>query len=120
MNKQEPVFDFDEWKDLAIKDPQTFEKRRQEVLEAVIASAEPDSQQRLRGLQWRLDLERQKVRDPLQSCQRVFDQMWEGVYGKNGLLHALNYLLGKEPAPPISTRRASVLPFRNSESGKDK
>ena len=72
-----------------------------------------EHKQRLRGLQWRIDMERRKVKDPLVRCQKVFSMMWTSVYGDNGLLQALQ---GKAAAQGKKTdgrkERASVLEFQ--------
>jgi len=83
-------FDFDEWLHLAKSDPEAFEARRKQTIEARINLAPSDQQHRLRGLQWRVDMERKKYKDSLVSCQRVFSMMWNSVYGEAGLLQALN------------------------------
>lgn len=105
-------FNFDEWLQLANNDPEAFEKRRQQAIDALIAETSGEQQQRLRGLQWRIDMERRKYKDSLVRCQRVFSMMWSSVYGDNGLLQALH---GKNPAQETSgsarQERADVLSF---------
>ena len=110
-------FDFDEWRQLAETDPEAFELRRQQVIESLIASAPSKRQQRLRGLQWRVDMERRKASDPLLSCRKVFGMMWHSVYGDNGLLQALNDLPAsrlRKLSPP-SRPTARVLAFETTE-----
>jgi len=104
-------FDFDEWQHLAETDPEVFELRRQQAIEAVIVAAPCNRQHRLRGLQWRVDMERRKHKESLRSCQKVFSMMWSSVYDDNGLLQALNGLVEKpvEKASPVS--RGQVLAF---------
>jgi hypothetical protein len=106
-------FDFDEWLQLAKADPEAFEKRRQQAIDALIAETSGEQQQRLRGLQWRIDMERRKYKDSLVRCQKVFSMMWSSVYGDNGLLQALH---GKNPAQGTDSatrqERASVLSFQ--------
>ncbi len=104
-------FDFDAWKTLAEQDPEAFERKRREAIEATIAQAPPRLRQRLTGLQWRIEMERGKCRNPTQSFLRIYKLMWQSVYGDNGLLDALN---GKavdrvgDPAAP----KAPVVPLR--------
>ena len=104
-------FDFDEWRKLAETDPALFELRRRQAVEALIAKAPGNRQHRLRGIQWRVDMERSKYRNSLVSCQKVFGMMWSSVYDDNGLLQALNGLVEKpvEKASPVS--RGQVLAF---------
>ena len=103
-------FNFDEWAELAKSDPKLFERRRREAVEKMINGSAPHRRQRLRGLQWRIDVVRRKYRDPRVSAHRLFSMMWESVYGQNGLLDALHLQalpeVAREPQP------ATVLEFR--------
>ncbi len=83
-------FDFDAWAALAEADPQAFEAQRHAAIEALIAESRPELQRRLRGLQWRLDMERRRYHHPLAACTHAFNAMWESVYGEGGLVEALN------------------------------
>jgi hypothetical protein len=108
-------FNFDEWLLLAKSDPEMFEKRRQQAIDALIDTAPGEHQQRLRGLQWRIDMERHKYKDSLVRCQKVFSMMWASVYSDNGLLQALQ---GRTLAQGHKTdgrrERASVLEFQQA------
>lgn len=114
-------FDFEYWKNLAKENPALFEHKRRQALEAVINSAPSRMQQRLRGLQWRVDMERQRAKNPMNSCLRVYTMMWESVYSNGGLLDSLDMLLSFESAEPapLGTRKsgakADVLSFRASQ-----
>jgi len=90
-------FDFAEWASLAKTDPQAFEAKREQVIAQLISGASPRMQTRLRGLQWRIDMDRRRASNPLSSCMQIFNQMWTSVYGERGLLDALH---GKDCAPP--------------------
>ena len=108
-------FNFDEWLQLAKSDPEAFEKRRQQAIDALIATASGEQQHRLRGLQWRIDMERRKYKNPLVRCQKVFSMMWASVYSDNGLLQALQ---GRTAAQANKadgrTERASILEFQQA------
>ncbi len=93
------AFDFEEWVLLAKTDPQAFEAKRAEEIARLIAKASPHSQSRLHGLQWKIDMERQRASNPLSSCMRIFNLMWDSVYGERGLLEALYRLEGHSPLP---------------------
>lgn len=121
MSQPPSPFDFDEWMTLAKTDPEAFARRRREAIENLIAGAPQARQQRLRGLQWSIDAELQTCRTPLQSCMRIFDRMWDSVYGADGLLDALK-ALGNPPLFPVSANQsgkpvesAKVLPFKRTE-----
>lgn len=102
-------FDFDEWKDLAASDPQAFESRRREIIERQICRAPEQLQRRLRGLQWKIDIVRQRYRDPRVSSAKLFDMMWEQVYGRDGFLQALTMPAG--PAATHSIDKAEIIPL---------
>jgi len=113
-------FDFEYWKKLAKDNPELFERKRRDALEAVINSAPCRIQQRLRGLQWRVDMERQRAKNPLNSCLRIYNMMWESVYAKGGLLDSMDSLLSPADAKSDtlhkrnSGEKADVLAFRAS------
>ena len=73
-------FDFDKWAQLAKDDPAEFERQREATLRATIARAPSEHRQRLEGLQFRLNMERQRSTSPLASCVRLNSLMWAGFY----------------------------------------
>lgn len=108
-------FNFDEWLQLAKTDPEAFEKRRQQAIDELIATAPVKHQQRLQGLQWRVDMERRKYKDSLVRCQKVFSMMWASVYNDNGLLQALHGRTAAQRHKAEDRKeRASVLEFQSA------
>lgn len=108
---------FEYWSKLAKEDPELFEQKRREALEAVINNAPVSMQQRLRGLQWRIDAERRTAKNPLSSCVKIYNMMWDKVYGENGLLEALDTMLTGAPKSKSDAKEpntADVVAFRNS------
>lgn len=81
--------DFDEWRILAISDPEGFEAMRRKVLQAAIERAPEKRRQRLQGLQWRIDQVRQRSASPMAACISLSDMMWESFAGDQGLLDIL-------------------------------
>jgi len=81
--------DFDHWSRLAKEDPNEFERMRLAAIEEVISNAPKEQQQRLRGLQWRIDQERRLAKTPLGACIRISRMMWESVSAPGGLLDSL-------------------------------
>ena len=108
-------YDFDEWKALAEKDPEAFEQQRQQAIEHMITSVPQERQQRLRGLQWRVDVERAKYKNALMGCRQAFNMMWDSVYSEHGLQRALNFDL-----PQHRAVQAEVLAFKPRASTQDK
>lgn len=87
-------FNFDYWCELAKNDPEKFEKERSAAVEEVIAAApKAKTRDRLRKLQWRVDAERKISKNPTQACLKIYNMMWDKVYGDDGLLYSLNTLL---------------------------
>ena len=105
-------FDFDSWAALAQQDPQAFEIERNRVIEHAINRAPAHTQQRLRGLQWKLDMIRHTSSTPMSACLRINKLLWESLAGKNGLLESLNRIrTGELPQLP-ATNTAKILAFQ--------
>ena len=68
-------FDFDNWKQLAQNDPEEFERRRQTLIDEAIPSAPAAQQRKLKGLQFKIDMERRKGKNPLDACIRLNSMM---------------------------------------------
>ncbi len=113
------AFDFEGWVLLAKTDPQAFEARRESEIARLIADAAPRMRSRLRGLQWKIDAERNLATNPLSSCVRIFNQMWDSVYGERGLLEALHGLEGK-PLPECQPADVYELHHRNADQRRSK
>ncbi len=111
----EPL-DLDRLTRLAREDPDAFERERRRLVETLISSAPPGQQQRLRGLQWRLDTVRERAGTPLAACLRMSAMMWERITGPGGLLDALAALDGAPSSTPAkSPAAARVLDFPRPE-----
>jgi len=113
-------FDFDEWAALARSNPTEFEARRQALLNEYLRQFADADQRRLRGLQFRIDMERRRARTPLAGCIRLSSMMWDSVVGPNGLKNALNYFLAFHPDRPARSARptrsaytARIIPFHD-------
>lgn len=122
-NRVRDVSDFEYWRNLAKTDPQGFESAREQAIADYIAGLPIGTRDRMRRLQWRIDMERQRARNPMDAAIRIYDMMWESV-GKS--MEALEVLAeampgaktsstkGKKPKPP---EVAKVLPFRQQATG---
>ena len=71
ITRKRPKFDFDAWAELARKDPQAFELERKLLIERAIMKAPAEKQQRLRCLQWKLDLIRDLASTPMAACLQI-------------------------------------------------
>ena len=107
----------EDWQRLHETDPESFELRRKEALEAVIASAPADMQQRLRGVQFRVDMERARAGSDLAACLKAHSMMWDSLVRLRDALSELSDLqkggiLGAVARTPAAIRNATVIPFR--------
>lgn len=103
-------FDFDEWVELAKDAPATFEKRRTEWLEAAIQKAPEDHKTRLRGLQFQIDMVREKNKHPLGACMKLSSMMLESLYREAPLVAEI--LEPKEKKSPAQlARSAEIIAF---------
>lgn len=115
LHQPQRRFDFDHWVTLARDDPAGFETARRRYLEALIDSAEPEARRRLRGLQFRIDMERRRAPNPLAACIRIQSLMWDSVLGPDGLCERVCSLgdLGRlrPVAKELTPRCATIIPF---------
>jgi hypothetical protein len=107
----ETTFEFESWLALAQADPPEFERRRRHAVERVIESARAPA--RLRGLQFRIDMERRRSRTPYKSCLRLYQMMWDSFTDLDDMLNWYTR------AGPSSSGRtgpvrgpAKIIPFR--------
>ncbi len=73
-------FNFDKWARLAQQDPTAFEALRKEIIEEVIKGFPLDQQRGLEGLQFHIDMERRKSKNPMDSCIRLSNMMKTKLY----------------------------------------
>ena len=108
------IKDFDEWAALAKSDPEAFEQRRREAIETYIAAAPAEHQQRLRGVQFRVDMERARASNPLSATIRISNMMWS-AFGelRESLDQVVNGTVTAGAAAPTDVpRNAEVIPFQ--------
>jgi hypothetical protein len=109
-------FDFDYWRKLAAEDPQGFEVARRDALMAVISRAGEHRQQRLQGLQWRIDRVRETAANPMAACVKISSMMWDKMLGDGGLLESLRRLEGIEPERLADRPPARVIPLQTTRA----
>ncbi|MGH8547886.1 MAG: DUF3135 domain-containing protein [Methylococcales bacterium] len=103
-------FDFDYWMQLATKDPGKFDDYRLQAIDEIIGSSPVYLQKRLRGLQWRIDMEIRRSKNAMDSCLRLNRMMMDSVCAGEGLIESVRNLTG-----PVrkghSVTGAVVIPF---------
>ncbi len=82
------AFDFDKWKEMAETNPEAFEFNRKRLIDLLISQTRHSD--RLKRLQWRIDVERDRSKTPISACVRLSSMMLDSVYGETGLANALN------------------------------
>ena len=79
-------FDFDEWAELAKRDPELFENNRRKVIEEHFKQNIENrclaEKRLLYGLQFRIDMERRKSKSPMDLCIRLSCMLMEHFYSK--------------------------------------
>ena len=118
-NQKTEDYAFEDWQRLHASDPEAFEIRRKEALEAVIQTAPARMQQRLRGVQFRADMERTRAGSDLASCLKAQSMMWDSLLRLRDALAELSVLqkdgtLAAIVQTPAEARTATVIPFRTS------
>ena len=78
MKRKLPAFEV--LVDLARNNPQKLERLRRKLTDDIIASAETDQKRkRLEGLQFRVDLERERARSPLSATIKISELMCQSL-----------------------------------------
>ncbi len=111
---------FDVLKEMAHKDPEALERLRVQLCDQLIQDAPPAYRRKLRGIQFRVDMERRRAKSPMAACIAISGMMHD-TFDK--LRMALNEAAGRgdsaglfsvEPAQQINESAAKVLPFRRN------
>jgi hypothetical protein len=100
--------DFEQWSQLASRDPARFEVMRRELIETMIDAASERCQQRLWGLQWRIDQVRAHSPNPMAACISLSNMMWEAFAGEDGLAETLN---ARSFPQDKRLNKAKIIPF---------
>ncbi|MEM7255160.1 MAG: DUF3135 domain-containing protein [Pseudomonadota bacterium] len=106
-------FDFDGWLELARRDPEALESKRQRAIDHLLAHAPAELRPRLEGLQWQIDMIRRRADTPLGACVEISEMMWDQILGPNGLVTSLCTLSEDEPSDKPES--AVILDFPNRD-----
>lgn len=102
-------FNFEEWAALAREDGEAFERRRQQLIEGMLAAAPERMQRRLRGLQFQIDLERERAGTPLGAAVRLNSMMWSSFADLRDALSGVSESVPQELRDPKPG--AQLIPF---------
>ena len=101
--------DFDQWAALAQKDPDAFEKCREQLLSIALNRISPTRRHKFECLQWRIDHIRHKTKTPLFACIKISQLMWTSV---DELQRSYTTLSGNVSTLTKKQKSATVIPFR--------
>lgn len=113
-------FDFDEWVRLAKDDPDAYEDMRKKMIREVIDNTSPEVKRRMEGLQWQIDQVRTTSANPMASCLRISQMMWDSVLGEDGLLDNMEQLnnpdaLNRAKKPKVSAQVITMKTLEDSD-----
>lgn len=115
MQKDLPNFDI--LLDMAKNNPDALERLRIDLCEQVIHDAPESSRRKLRGLQFRIDMERRKAKSAMSACINISGMMHESF---ERLRESLNQATGSASPTPYQHEQmgrepaAKVLPFKRA------
>lgn len=75
-------FDFEFWASLATQDPDAFEALRKQFIEYEISKSNSSFRNRLLGLQFQIDIKRERSASALGSCIRISKMMMDYLGGE--------------------------------------
>lgn len=115
-------FDFDAWAKLAKDDPNAFESMREQMIQDVIASTSPEIKRRMEGLQWQIDQIRSTSANPMSSCLKISQMMWENVTGEDGLIDHMRQLSDpiQEQKPNKPKGTAKIINISDNNTNREK
>jgi Protein of unknown function (DUF3135) len=116
QNLNNTDFDFDNWAKLAKEDPDAFEIQREKMIQELIESTSPDFRKRMQGLQWQIDQIRSTSSNPMASCLKISQMMWDNVLGEDGLLEHMQQLSNPDDIPKIKKTRESATVINISDN----
>lgn len=109
---------------LGKQDPGALEQLRIELCEALIHDAPDTTRRKLRGLQFRIDMQRRKARSPMAACIAIsgmmhdeFDQLRQALHDAAGQPMPMDLFTGQVANSSESAQGgppAKVIPFRRA------
>jgi uncharacterized protein DUF3135 len=108
MHSVNTDFNFDKMARLAKEDPDEYENMREKMIQEVIDNTSPEVRRRMEGLQWQIDQIRSTSANPMSSCLKISQMMWDNVLGDNGLLDHMRQLSDPEQIPRIDKTKESA------------
>ena len=107
---------FDELMIMARQQPEAFEQKRLQLIEALIASQPVDRQQNLRRLQWRIDQENRKSSSSMGRCVRLSEMMWERFNVMRAQLELVCDIYDGKVSAPAVDDKSRVVPLKTASA----
>lgn len=106
---------------LAKTDPERLQRELMEEFEKFLLQVPPERHQELRQLQWRIDMERKKARNPTDAMVRLQKMMWRQFYAEDGFVFAVKQLVKVchmteeliKTSVVSDSKNAEILTFKN-------
>ena len=104
---------FGTWMELWKDSPETFESIRLKRINSYIESVPERNRERLRCLQWKIELMRERSANPLAATIAISEMMWSSFNDLGDRYRELaDFVEGRQPLR--SRRSATVLPFNRA------
>jgi len=108
--------EFDKLREMAQNDPEALERLRVELCDQLIQEAPEKYRRKLRGLQFRVDMERRRAKSPMAACIAISGMMHDSF---DRLRQTLNEAAGNVTPTYLDTvsedaEEGKVLPFRRA------
>ncbi len=107
--------EFDKLREMAQNNPEQLEALRVQLCDRLIQDAPEQYRRKLRGLQFRIDMERRRAKSPMAACIAISGMMHDSF---DKLRQTLNEAIGhSEPftrKEPAAETAAQVLQFRRA------
>lgn len=114
MCKEDFELKFDELAELYRTDPQAFEEKRKEMLEdnlVKICGDCPEKLARCRAMQWRIDQELSRYKNPVAKYNKMVEMFWKQF---SEFQVSLNTLQGEIESEKLEPKKAEIIQFNNS------
>lgn len=98
--------------EIAKKDPGALDRIKQDAVDALIESADESQQQRLRGLQWQVNIELNRSKTPLDACIKISGMMHEKLWELRAALQSEDEREIEAFYESDMEKGAVILPFR--------
>ena len=107
---QSPLPSFDELLKLAKQSPEELEQLKRKLINEVIDSAGDSLKNRLKGLQFNIDMEIRRSKTPMASCMKISQMMHESIGRLRTMLDEF-----ESPSPVITKAPADVICFEKAK-----